>query len=263
MQETYIPRLAGAQLVGDFPKLAVFGAPALPYYEDLVSLHTYGLALESSQFNYAEGHPPLDVVGTPKIEQLGATLRRADCFETGFVPQGDYTVISIAKPVKNTDGNTHNSYLASNFGNPSGTVFVGDSMLFSFMDDVPVYANVVQTSATAVGARGKIDVSGLDEDVWHVFASVIGGTDSNVAIGREGTLAWGTPGPTVPLTPDQTRGLRLGGFYPWAGTAIGSLGAVVKQMTAIYGRKLTTAQVSDVYAYLHTVWAPMAGLPGL
>jgi len=260
---TYISRLAGVTLTGNFPKLGAFAAPVLPFAESLAALHTYGLSLEASRFNYVEGHPLLTVVGTPEVAQLGAICRRADCFQADFVPQGDYTVVSIAKPYKNTEGNTRNAYLASNFGNPSESIFVGDSCAFLFSGGVPTYANSLQVTPTAVGTRGSIDISSLDEDEWHVFVNAIGGTDSNVAVGRGGTLTWGTTGPATAPAPDQSRTLRLGGFYPWSGTAIGSLGSVELELSAVFDRKLTSTEVGQVYDYLHQVWGPMAGLSGL
>ncbi|WP_025516747.1 hypothetical protein [Bordetella trematum] len=260
---TYIPRLAGVSLAGNFPKLGAFAAPALPFSQDLVSLHTYGLSLEASLYNYVEGEPELTVAGVPDVLPLGAICRRADCFQSAFTPQGDYTVVSVAKPRKVTGGNAGNAYLASNFGNPSGSIFVGDSCLFTVDGGVPVYANSIQVSSTAVGVRGRIDISSLDDSKWHVFVSCIGGTYSNVAVGRAGALTWGETGPASGPTPDQARALRFGGFYPWSGTAIGSQGSVELEMTAVFGRKLTEYEVQQVYSYLHEVWGPMAGLPGL
>ncbi|SAI62866.1 Uncharacterised protein [Bordetella trematum] len=260
---TYIPRIAGVTLAGDFPKLAVFSAPALPFADDLVSLHTYGLSNDLSRINYVDGQPDLGQVGAPQPKNIGVVCDRDNCFESSFIPhESGYTVLSFAKPIKNTTGVNENAFLASNHGASAGGVYTGDSCLFASYSGTPSYINQLQVEGASTGVRGRIDISNLDEDEWHVFASVIGGADSNVAVGRGGTLSWGSVGPSTPLTPSQSRALRLGGFYRWAGTNIGLNGKPEMYLSAIYRRKLSKDEVAQVYGVLHTSWAA-AGLPGL
>lgn len=267
---TYIPRLNGVVLPGnEYPKLASFTAPSLPFSESLVALHSFGLSLDSSRVNYIAGHPELGVVGAPMVDPLGARLNRANHFLTDFVPTASYSVLVIAKPLKVPSSSQNYGFILGNYRDAGGGVFAGDNLLFADLGAGPSFMNFVQgTAGGGMGTRGSINISGLDETKWHAFLSVLGPGGSgalersNVAVGRGGILTWGTDAIGA-HTPNQPGPMHIGGFDVWAGTSIGSTQTVTEQMVAIYNRRLSTAECETVYQYLHESWAPAAGFDGL
>ncbi len=270
MQPTYIPKLNGVVLPGDeFPKLASFTAPTLPFAESLVALHSFGLSQDSCRVNYIDGHPALSQVGSPTVDPLGVRLNRANHFVSDFVPTAAYSVVLIAKPLKVPSGSQNYGFLMGNYMDAGAGVFSGDNLLFADIGAGPSFMNFIQaTAAGAMATRGSINISALDETKWHAFFSVLGPGGagalerSNVAVGRGGALTWGTDA-TGAHTPTQPVPMHVGGFNVWPGTAIGSTQTVTEQMVAIYNRRLSTAECEQIYQYLHQIWGPSAGFDGL
>lgn len=155
-----------------YPNISSFTHPIPPNIAGLRGIYAFGRSLESSRANLISGGPSLEVVGSPVISELGASLSKTDYFDTTLPQTTDETFFVVAKA--RTPGNAANgSLLVGNYFADGSTVS-GDTLGFIFASSAPRIAQVAQTAESAT-ANANIVMTGADTEKFNIFAGRIDG----------------------------------------------------------------------------------------
>lgn len=247
-------RLSGVTLPARaYPKKKNFVVPAFPVTRGLVGLYVFGANEAFSLMNHANSNLPLLKVGSPVINDLGATLSQGSCFDTQIAGSalGSQTILTVAKPVLATSSPT-GALMVSNYmaGSPS----IGDTLGFIATNSATALTGIATGTTTSAQT-----IAAFNPANWNSFAARMKSTGAGKVFAQAGgVLSAGAEGATGARS-TQARTMRIGGHY-----TAGSFSANVNmQVVAIFADEHTDAEIAQNLAYLYSTYGPAIGVSTL
>lgn len=250
-------KLAGVTLPGvGYPKKKNFIVPSFPVKTGLVGLYAIGGVESLSLINHANTALPLLKVGVPTLNDLGATLNAANCYDTQIPSSADLTIISVAKMMQP-------SSIAAGFlilGNYLGG-FPGDSLALDYSTSIPgPIVAAYGANGTGYITSSQSDATGTPGD-WNSFAARFTATATSKNWWSKSGAVASVGSAVAGVRAVQARTLRIGGHYNGMAGNYGGTGDV--QMVAIFNAALADADVAANLAYLTSTYGPAIGVTTL
>lgn len=253
----------------DYPTLASFIAPDMPFLESALGLYVFDGNNELSRRNLVNADLPLTTYGTPDYSGDGVVVNKQNGFDTGISGKIDITAVAILAGVAGTYD--PNVIVLSNWdvgANRPSIVSAGDILRIQksgSIYQVAQYVDVGTGNPSAVYSNPPAPGAGW----WSLLSAIKGSAQTATGIptvrghGFAGanSLAVGEVATTVPRAAAPNSHYFIGGGTP--GNNSTAVTSFRLKMLAIYGRSLSEAESGQVLNQMRTVVGPSFGIEGL